>query len=332
MKGAIKLLTIGLPLALLAWAGIREYRSAARDPCFVPFDAVQYVPPFFKFDSRDPVPTTYVKEYYLNAVCPCLYKWLTAAGSRIVDVRKFQVGMTYAAYVVFVAVMGRVAWMLGGAALCLAVLAFVASTWIFMGLGLIGGAPRMYGYPLVALTLYSLAGDRPLVLAALTVLGAMLYPVAAALAAVCLAGWMLLRPFSRLGRAAHMSPARRWALLATTGMLTFAALLPLASGGAAYGRRLNQDDIGTYPEAGPDGGYLYADRLPYRLFGFESTIYLFGPLYSSAKPIFPRLNLQQHLPPAAAGSQLINTVPGSTGSGTIFHLMGSAEANRGPSQ
>src|SRR5688572_14203488 len=39
-----------------------------------------------------------------------------------------------------------------------------------------------------------------------------------------------------------------------------------------------------------------------------------------------------YLPPAAAGSSVIKHVPPSTGSSTIFHLMGSDDAKRGPSQ
>src|SRR5688572_16431330 len=39
-----------------------------------------------------------------------------------------------------------------------------------------------------------------------------------------------------------------------------------------------------------------------------------------------------YLPPAAAGSSVIKQVPPSTGSSTIFHLIGIAEAKRGPFQ
>ena len=77
MRSLAKLTLVLLSLGILYWPGIRKHWEMTKDPYFVPFDAVQYIPPFFKFDRNHPIPTTYVKEYYLSAVCPLLYKWLT---------------------------------------------------------------------------------------------------------------------------------------------------------------------------------------------------------------------------------------------------------------
>jgi hypothetical protein len=161
-------------LGLLYWPGIVHHWKINHDPYFAPFDSAQYIPAFFKFDPLDPVPTTYIKEYYLNAVCPLLYRWLTMLGGQWVDVRHFQLAMTYITYAVFIAVMGRIGWILGGAALSFAVMAMTITAWIFIGLGFIGGAPRMYAFPLLSLVLYALIQDRPLFLAVIYVLGAIL--------------------------------------------------------------------------------------------------------------------------------------------------------------
>jgi hypothetical protein len=155
-RGGLKLALDVLAQGDLYWPGIRHHWETAKDPYFIPFDAVQYIPPFFKFDPEDPIPTTYVKEYYLNAVCPPLYKWLTIVGAQLGDVRHFQFGMMYFVYAVFLGVLGRLGWVLGGAALSFAVVAITMTAWICIGLGFIGGAPRMYAYPLISLVLYSL--------------------------------------------------------------------------------------------------------------------------------------------------------------------------------
>ena len=267
----------------------------AKDPYFVPYDAAQYIPAFFKFEVKDPIPTTYAKEYYLNAVCPVLYKWSLRFGAQFGDVRRFQLGMMYLAYAVFIAVLGRLGWLLGGAALSFAVVALTISAWIFIGLGFIGGAPRMYGYPLMSLILYALIMDRPKLLASAVVLGGLLYPIIAVIGGLCLAGWMLLKPFSGKGLVAQWGPSRRVTTVALAGVLTFAGLVPLMLGSEPYGRRIVDADIASYPEAGPDGNYRLYDQLPYKLFGYEFVTYLVGPLYSHGDPIVPWLNVHETL-------------------------------------
>jgi hypothetical protein len=292
-RGGLKLALVVLALGVLYWPGIRHHWETAKDPYFIPFDAVQYIPPFFKFDPEDPIPTTYVKEYYLNAVCPPLYKWLTIVGAQLGDVRHFQFGMMYFVYAVFLGVLGRLGWVLGGAALSFAVVAITMTTWIFIGLGFIGGAPRMYAYPLISLVLYSLIRDHPYLLAVTVVLGGLLYPIVAMIGGLCLASWILLRPLSGLGLVSQWALSRRLVTVALTGFLTIAALVPLLVGSAPYGRRAVEADIALYPEAGPDGTYRPYDQLPYRLFGHEWIAYFAGPMYSHGDPIAPWFNVHK---------------------------------------
>ena len=72
------------------------------------------IPPFFKFDRGDPVATNYVKDYYLNALSPLLYKGSIWLGGQFADVRHFKLAMLYLAYAVFIAILGRLGWLLGG--------------------------------------------------------------------------------------------------------------------------------------------------------------------------------------------------------------------------
>jgi hypothetical protein len=67
MRVIVKVILVVVSLSVLYWPGIVRHWEMSNDPYFVPFDAVQYVPPFFKFDRNHPIPTTHVKEYYLNA-------------------------------------------------------------------------------------------------------------------------------------------------------------------------------------------------------------------------------------------------------------------------
>jgi len=294
MKTGAKLALVVVALGLLYWPGIQHHWEAAQDRYFAPFDAAQYIPAFFKFDPNDPIPTTYAKEYYLNAVCPLLYKWSIIAGAQFFDVRGFQLGMMYLAYGVFLGTMGRLGWLLGGATLSFAVIALTFTAWIFFGLGFIGGAPRMYAYPLMALILFALIRDRPYLLAATVILGGLLYPIVALIGGCCLAGWLLVSPLCRHGRVSRWRLSRRLALVALTGFLTSAALAPLVLGARSYGRRVVEADISKYPEAGPDGNYRSYDQLPYKLVGSEWTIYFAGPMYSHGDPIVQQLNVHQN--------------------------------------
>ena len=253
MRSSVKLGFVIFPLLVLYWPGIQHHWNTAKNPYFVPYDAAQYIPAFFKFEAKDPIPTTYAKEYYLNAVCPVLYKWTLRVGAQFTDVRHFQLGMMYLAYIVFIAVLGRLGWALGGAALSFAVVALTISAWIFIGLGFIGGAPRMYGYPLMSLIFYALIMDRPNLLAVAVVLGGWLYPIIAVIGGLCLAAWILLRPLSCKGLVARWGLSRRITTVMLVGVLTFAGLVPLMLGSEPYGRRVVDSDIASYPEAGPDG-------------------------------------------------------------------------------
>lgn len=295
MRGWTKLLLIVIALAVLYWPGVVHHWKTAADPYFVPYDAVQYIPPFFKFETADPVPTTYIKEYYLNTVSPLLYKESLVFGSQLGDVRRFQLVLMYVAYAIFIGVLGRIGWLLGGAALSFAVVATTVTAWIFIGLGFTGGAPRMYGYPLIACVLYSLVRDRPYLLASTAVLGALLYPIIGLIAGACLASWLLLKPLSSVGVVSRWSVTRRLAVIGITGSLTLAGVAPLVLGSAGYGRRVVEADLMLYPEAGFDGNYRVYDQLPYQLFGPELATYLIGPLYSHGDALVPFVNVHKNL-------------------------------------
>ena len=230
-----------------------------------------------------------------------MYKATLILGAQIADVRHFQLAMMYAAYIFFIAVLGRLGWLLGGAMLSFAVMAFTITAWIYIGLGFLGGAPRMYGYPLMALILYALVCDRPRILGLTAILGALLYPVVALIAGLCLTGWMLLPLYTKQGVVSSWSLQRRLVTLVLAGFLSVAGIVPLLIGSAAYGRRIVTADIADYPEAGTDGNYRPYDQLPYQLFGREWLAYYIGPMYSHGDALVPALNIQRNLD---AGTQL----------------------------
>jgi hypothetical protein len=294
MRDWAKLLLVILPLLVVFSPGIQHHWRVAHDPYFVPFDAVQYIPAYFKYDPKQPIPTTYIKEYYLNVTCPILYRWVTTLGAQLADVRHFQLALTYLLYCLFIIILGRIGWILGGAMLSFAVMAFSIEAWIFFGLGFVGGAPRMFAYPLIALVFYSLIQHRPILLATIVVLGGLLYPIIGMLAGFSLACW-LLKPLAGEGAVSCWSISRRVGILAMTGFLTIAAVLPLVLASKPYGRHIVAADVGTYPEAGPEGNYRPYDRLPFELFGNEWMIYYAGPLISHGDPIGPLFNIHTNL-------------------------------------
>ncbi len=188
-----KFVLVIMALGFLFGPGIQHHWRIARDPYFVPFDAVQYIPAFLSSTPMTQYRRPTLKEYFLDAICPPLYKASLALGARFADVRDVQLVLMYAAYGLFIVVMGRIGWLLGGAAVSFAVMALTISAWIFIGLGFIGGgAADLYGYPLIAITLYALVRDRPLLLGLIAILGAVLYPIVASIAGVCLNGRLIL--------------------------------------------------------------------------------------------------------------------------------------------
>jgi len=295
MRISAKLVLVVLSLGVLFWPGIHYHWKIANNPYFVPYDAAHVIPPFFKFDPNDPIPTNYIKEYYLNALSPLLYKWLIRIGAELGDVRHFQLGMMYLAYAVFICILGRLGWLLGGAGLSFAVMALTITAWIFFGLGFLGATPRMYAYPVIALILYSLIRDRPYLLMVTVIVSGMLYPIVSTIGGVCLASWMLLKPLSAHGLVSHWHSPRRLAAVIVTGFLTLAGILPMWLGSEPYGRRVVAADIALYPEAGPDGNYRVYDQLPYKLLGNEWATYLIGPMYSHGDPIVSFVNVHKNL-------------------------------------
>jgi MFS family permease len=295
-----KLVLVILSLGILFSPGIQHHWQLAHDPYFVPFDAVQYIPSYFKYDPKEPIPTTYIKEYYLNVTCPILYRWLTRVGAQLTDVRHSQLALTYLLYALFIIILGRIGWVLGGAALSFAVMAFSLEAWIFFGLGFIGGAPRIFAYPLISLILYSLIRDRPNLLAVTVVFGGLLYPIVAMLGGISLAGWLLLKPFAGNSVVSRWSIFRRLATVVVTGLLTLAALLPLMLASKLYGRHVIAGDIATYPEAGSEGNYRPYDRLPFELLGNEWIVYYIGPLLSHGDPIVSSINVHKQFEPGNA--------------------------------
>jgi len=295
ITASAKLILVVSTLLALFSPGLRHHWNLAHDPYFVPFDAVLYIPPFFKFDAQDPIPTTYLKEFRLDAMSPPLYKASLALGAQFADVRQFDLLLMYLAYGFFVAILGRLGWILGGAALSFTVMAFTVTAWIYIGLGFIGGAPRMYAYPLMAVILFALVRDQPRTLGLTAILGALLYPIVAAVAGLCLFGWMTLPLYSRQGVVARWSLPRRLITLGLVGFITASALIPMVIGGSAYGRRMVAADIVQYPEAGPGGNLRDYDQLPYQLFGKEWLSYYLGPMYSHGDAIVPWLNVHRNL-------------------------------------
>ncbi len=174
-------------------------------------------------------------------------------------------------------------------------MAFTITAWIFIGLGFIGGAPRMYGYPLLGVIIYALMRDRPQILALTAILGALLYPVVAIIAGLFLTEWMLLPLYAKHGIVSRWSLPRRLVTLGLAGFLTLASLVPLFLGGGAYGRRIVTADIVNYPEAGAEGNYRSHDQLPYPLFGNEWLSYYLGPLYSHGDALVSWLNVHKNL-------------------------------------
>ena len=267
LPGRTKLILVIMSLGFLFGPGIQHHWQIAHDPYFVPFDAVLIHTRLFQVRPQRANTDDLVEGISFGHRCPRrLYKASLVLGSQFADVRHVQLVMMYVAYALFVAILGRLGWLLGGATLSFAVMALTVTAWIYIGLGFIGGAARMYAYPAMAVIVYALLRDRPKLLALTAILGALLYPIVAIIAGLCLSGWLLLPVYAEQSVVARWSVRRRLVTLGLTGLLTLGCLLPLILGGQAYGRRIVAADIPNYPEAGTDGNYRPSDQQPYQLF------------------------------------------------------------------
>lgn len=114
-----------------------------------------------------------------------------------------------------------------------------------------GGSSRAFAFPILAAVAYGLVSGRAGVTAVATAAGAAFYPPAGMVAGAAL----VLSALPSLRRSVQ--------LIAITVAVSAVLIAPLVVSSRGYGRGIGPADVAAYPEAGPHGRYLPADRPPF---------------------------------------------------------------------
>ena len=254
----------------------------AADPWRFNDDARQQIWPFLRYYDTQLFHSDLIADYYL-ACTPAGYKLLYISAAKWVDPRSVSKVLPYLLLAITVAASARAAGRLEGkwaawgtAALCLGAPVFLER----MG----GGLPRGFAFPLYALAALALVGGRPVLLAAIVVIGAAFYPTVAVTSGLALAAMVLLLPARQRGAAAEWSLGRRLALTAGTAVLAALLVLPTRQASSAFGDVLRPSDAAQYPEVGPGGRYADEDRAPGLFSRADLAEYVRAPLSGLGGP------------------------------------------------
>ncbi len=255
-----------LSLACMYQGALVEHMRFGAYPLIFNDDSRQYVAPFLP--DRDASRPDDILRDYRRASMPLGYKLLYGAGALAGDPRTLSKFLPYVLLLFLLIATAYTSSRLGGVAAAWGAMGFILSSGVFLD-RMAGGNPRAFAFPLLAGMAAALVSGRPLALAALTVLGAAFYPVAAVIGGLTLAVWMFLYPEDR--DAAALSNQRRRALLAATAGLSFLLVLPTMVAMRRFGPQMRTSDVAAYPEYGPGGRYMSAtDRPPFTGF-WQST-------------------------------------------------------------
>jgi hypothetical protein len=224
-------------------------------------DARALIPPFLS--DRDPAlfHDDYVTDYVRRAM-PVGFDAMYRAASLVGDPRTFAKWMPIGMMVVLLLAIGAAARRLGGNAAALCAMAIVLGNTLFAG-RMIGGLPRAFAFPLVALAALALLQARPVLLAGAVLIGAAMYPILGVIAGLALGVWMLLMPRSMRGLEPRWTLPRRLVLVTGTGLLAIGLVLPGVVRLQPYGPVIRMSDVKHFPENGVNGRLSRNERWPF---------------------------------------------------------------------
>ncbi|MBM4156499.1 MAG: hypothetical protein FJ221_15945 [Lentisphaerae bacterium] len=188
---------------------------------------------------------------YRRAMTPPGQALVLRLGSRLMGIAAFSKALPLVQYAVLLACLAWCAARLGGPVCAWAAAALGLSSHVFL-YQMAGGTARSWAFPLAGAAAVALLRGSAPALAALTVLGALLYPPSIVVLGLSLALALYGAP---------MRPARKAALLALTAAACAALQVPALL--HAPGRLLGPADVAAYPEVGPGGRYGHDDRPPF---------------------------------------------------------------------
>lgn len=247
---------LALVLALLAWTlpSIIAHLRHWMQPEVFTEDARQHIFPYLRYYVDGAFRNDTIADYFM-ACHPVAYRALFMAWSHVADPRLLGKLLPYATFVVLIAAVWAASARLGGMFTGAFSAGFVMFSSNFIGRAM-GGFPRAFGYPMLALMLWALVAGRVRLLIALAVAATAFYPIVAVPVGLALALWLVCYPARLRGEAEHWRLPVRLAVVAGAAALVFLAELPSERAMRAFGKEIKPTEWTKYPEAGPAGRSL----------------------------------------------------------------------------
>lgn len=253
-----RLAPLAAATALLAAAAVLEappwWRNVklAFDPGAFNDDARIWVHPFFEWGDRAGASAD-IFTRYVRALSPVGYGSLYDVACFLRAAVPLSKALPYVLMALVLAALGAAAHRLAGRVAMPIAIAFTSGVSLFPEL-MIGGTPRSFAFPLVALAALALVAGRARLLGALVVSGAAFYPAGAAPIGLALAASMLL-PSRDRGDAAGWSPTKRAGFVAAVLSVSAALAVPTLLATREFGSAIGPPPQEAFPEAGPGGRY-----------------------------------------------------------------------------
>ncbi len=243
-----------LSLAVLFGPGLVEHMQNAANPYAFNNDARMQIFPLLRYWDGELLQDDYVADYFLGVMLPHGYSLFYGALAQVFDPRNVSIVLPYILLALTTAMVAAAAHKVSGATAAWCAAAFCLAADMYLG-GMVGGLPRAFGKPVMAMVVLGLVYGNTALLIAATLIGAAFYFTAGAVAGLCLATYLLLFPPSWRSDGGAWSWPRRLVLVGITGVLAIVIVSPTLIEARAYGPSLTVDQADAYPEAGIGGRY-----------------------------------------------------------------------------
>ena len=250
------LVVITLPIAIFAINGLDLVADF-----LLPFvtgrgvidDTFMYIWPYVTADGAAVFADDPLADHVRTAQSPQGYDLLYRSLSQLVDARWAMIALGVLLYALLFGFAVRTAHLIAGlpGAVCTC---FILLGSVYVMAYMNGALPRSFGPPLTAMALYGLVSGRLRYVMLATVLGTLFYYMVGIVSGLALLIYCLL-PAGWRPASAHLSLARRAALLAVTGAVSLAILGSSMTRDHDFGPVVGPAGHAAFPEAGPDGRY-----------------------------------------------------------------------------
>jgi hypothetical protein len=284
-------LAVGAALALLHGPELFEHVLFSASRWHFADDARVLIHPLFRVEDPSLFPTDPSVEYFLRSL-PDGYHLLYRLLGPLAGVTLLSKLLPYLLLVVTLGCLAFMSARLSGIGAVLGTLSLALGSAYLLG-RMAGGLPRSFALPLLAFGAALLVAGHVRSLAALVVVSAGFYPVAALILGASLALWLLL-PAQDRGSAAAWSLRRRWLVVAGTAALAGLVLLPSALRLREYGDTITPALWRAFPEAGPGGRFDPIDRAPFPGLPEAAGQPFTWSVVGAGQPLVFALNLRDH--------------------------------------